>query len=250
MDEQVHDAMDKIFKGSIFESAGHGRLPAREGSTVLFVRRPEGLIEFKMAQSFIPTPYIDEIYETRRCGLANKEALDLFSTLSSHAFTRSGPGWKHEKCVHERLVMGGTALEIFRGPDKAFMQPSTRLLPGILDSFKVLGLDESFYWMPSGSNFDGIDSVLGTSDNCVYTIQATIAASHKDPIEGIKKVWGRFNQGIRAQRTWHHVVVTDAMSTATTNVNELSAKMATFTLGRGHDCVPVHVWGCVFVGAK
>jgi len=141
--------------------------------------------------------------------------------------------------------MGETALEIFRGVDKASMQPSTHLLPGILDSFKVLGLDESFYWMPSGSNLEGIDSVLGTSDNCVYTIQATIAASHKDPIEGIKKVWGCFNQGVRAQRMWHHVVVTNTMSTATMNVNELSAKMSKFTLGQGHDCVLVHVWGCV-----
>jgi len=71
MDEQVHDAMDKVFKGPIFESAGHGRLPHEEVSTVLFVRRPKGPIEFKKAQSFIPTPYIDEIYEMRRCGLAN-----------------------------------------------------------------------------------------------------------------------------------------------------------------------------------
>jgi len=60
------------------------------------------------------------------------------------------------------------------------------MLPGILDGLKQTNASDSFYWMPTGSNFQGVDSVLGTSDGIT-------AGDHKDPMEGIRKVWDHFN---------------------------------------------------------
>ena len=70
------------------------------------------------------------------------------------------------------------------------MQPSDLILPGTLGGLSGVEPRDSFYWMPSSSNFEGIDSVLGTLDRGIYTIQATIAADHTNPMNGIKKVWG------------------------------------------------------------
>ena len=106
----------------------------------------------------------------------NQYCFDLFFTLGSHALTRTGAGWAHEMAMHNRLGLGGMALVIFGSDGESTMQPSNCILPGTLGGLRQVGLKDSFYWMPSSSNFKGVDSVLGTLDGQVYTLQATIAA--------------------------------------------------------------------------
>ena len=98
--------------------------------------------------------------------------------------------------------------------------------------------------MPSSSNFEGVDSVLGTPDGGVYTIQATITSDHKDPKEGIRKVWRSFNADIRAQRTWNYVVVADTQQSAASYADMYSKSLSDFTLGI-NPRTNVQVWGCV-----
>jgi len=242
MGDQVEQSLREIFQPPlrIFDSVGNALLPQ---SRILSVRRPVGPVIFREAESFIPTPYLLEIFEGCRCQLPNQTALDLFSILSRHSFTRTVPGWEYEQRVHQRLGTDRAALEISQDHIESTMEPSTRMLPGILDGLKQTDVSDSFYWMPTGSNFQGVDSVLGTSDGGVYIIQAIIAGDHKDPMEGIRKVWDHFNRDVRAQRSWHYVIVADTKWAAMKYVNEFSTRKRGFTLGQ--EGVPVQVWGCV-----
>ncbi|KAE9389933.1 hypothetical protein BT96DRAFT_1066308, partial [Gymnopus androsaceus JB14] len=84
--------------------------------------------------------------------------------------------------------------------------PSTNLVPGTL-----AGLNQpkgtSFYWMPSVSNFPGIDAVLGDTDGNIFTVQCSIAMDHSAPNDGILKARQSIPSAIRNACSWHHVVV-------------------------------------------
>ncbi len=223
-------------------------LPQSEGSSVIFLRRtPGSSVDKDLGKTFIPTPHLLAILEEQRQTRSNKESLDLFYALSSHALTRTAAGWALEKSMHERLCMGGADLSIFQGPTEGptekHMRPSTRFLPGTLAGLKSAGDNDSFYWIPSVANFPGVDSVLGDTDGHVYTIQATIANTHTSPEPGIKKVWEQFRPEVRTSRIWHFVVITDSKQVADAYVEEFSRKLRNFTLGeaRAH----VQVWACV-----
>jgi hypothetical protein len=241
MNDEVLSSMATICQAplSIFRSA----LPRSEASNALFIRRPQGRIAFMEVESFFPTPYLIETFEKYRCQLANTDALNLFYMLRVHALTRTAAGWAHEHRMHKHLGTGRAALKIFRGNVESTMQSSTHMLPGILDGPKQIDVSDSFYWMPFVSNIQGVDSVLGTSDGAVYAIQAAIEGDHKEPMEGIRKVWTYFKPDVRAQRMWHYVVVANTELAATKYVNEFSKMMRGFILGE--ERVPVQVWGCV-----
>ena len=189
------------------------------------------------------------MFEAHCCNVANQHSLQLFCALSSHALTRTAAGWAHEKAMHTRMGTAGTALAIFANGSQSTMQPSALILPGTLGSLNGVECLESFYWMPSSSNFEGVDSVLGTPDGGVYTIQATIASDHKDPKEGIRKVWESFNADVRAQRTWHYVVVADTQQAAASYAEMYSNSFNNFTLGINRH-TNVQVWGCVLKNSR
>jgi len=249
LDRKIQRTVETLFKTSshIFGDLG---LPRSDASIVIFVRRSpptsecgiEHGIRFADVQSFIPTPHLRDIFETRFCKAVNDHYLRLFQALSFHSLTRSVTGWSHENTMHERLCRGGVALPIFGDNHQtSIMQPSTSILPGTIGGLKQAGAGESFYWMPSASNFVGVDSVLGTLDKRIYSIQATIADCHKDPMKGIEKVWAACTPRVRAECSWHYVVVTKTTQDAQKYVETFSEKLRDFKLGQR----PVMVWGCV-----
>ena len=245
IEREVKDAVETLCRNpsTILVPSGAGSMPRSEGSSVIFVRRPMGDTAFDKVISFIPTLYLLDIFESHCCEVAIKDSLQLFCALSSHALTRTAAGWAHEKSMHRRLGMGGAALRIFQDIHHSTMQPSTRVLPGTLGGLKQAGVSDSFYWMPSVANFQGVDSVLGTPDGQVYTIQATIANDHKDPMKGIQKVWNSFIPEVRTGRTWHYVIVADTKQGATIYMEKFSTKLSSFKLGNTR--ASVQVWGCV-----
>ena len=144
---------------------------------------------FNTAGAYIPTPHLNDMFGSHLNDVPNQQRIDLYYALSSHALTRSVGGWAHEKMMHERLIKDRAALGIFRGSVADTMQPSTNPLPGTLNGLGQAGVHGSFYWLPSVANFQGVDSVLGTPDGRLYTIQATTATEHTNPEMGIRKVW-------------------------------------------------------------
>ena len=87
----------------------------------------------------------------------------------------------------------------------------------------------------------GVDGVLADSAN-VFVLQATIAGDHRDPSEGLLKVWQNFDRRVRDQRTWHVVFVTDSEALAQESVDQFEAEK-NFILGGTK--IQVKARGCV-----
>ena len=121
------------------------------------------------------------------------------------------------------------------------MNPSRELLYGTVSVLARCGEHSTFYWLPSTSDFPGVDGVLADSAN-VFAVQATIASEHRDPWEGLRKVWQNFDRRVRDQRAWHVVFVTDSKALAQKYADQFEAGKS-FTLGRKQ--VKVEIWSCV-----
>ncbi|KAK7025327.1 hypothetical protein VNI00_016109 [Paramarasmius palmivorus] len=226
--------------------------PESGGSNLLFLRperllADDGTIAVSSSIPFIPTRHLGEIFDEARSRLSNLRAIELFCTLSSHALTRSSAAWKHEVDMHTRMSSGGSALVIksHGGKDQMQMQPSTcPLLTGTAAGIRTAAVNGSFYWMPSVSNFPGIDGVLGDTACNLYALQATIATEHDDPRAGIQAIWDQLTPEKRKGRTWHFVVVGNDPAMVDIHVKRFSDELATFTLGRSPK-VRIKVWGCL-----
>jgi hypothetical protein len=212
---------------------------SEENSSIIFLRRRPGSVNFVDAEPFIPTPHLINIFEKHHHEIAYKESLLWSYALSPHALTKASADWAHEKLTHDRLGLDRAVLKIFRDTSEKTIQPSSRLLSGTLTGLEKAGVSDSFYWIPSVVNIPGVDGVLGNTDGHVYTIQATLSNEPNSPIEGIKKVWAQFTPEVQTGRTWHHVVVTNTNSGAVANVEKLLEPLSNLTLPF------VQVWGCV-----
>ena len=167
------------------------RLTPSTGSTVLFIKPHRPLAPgtqsvANSAKSFyhIPTPHLSEIFHSARQSMDNEKALQLFNMLASHALTRDGPAWNLEKRMHAYLCSNSQPLTIFNAQQTLKMAPSQRLLAGTAGALARCSEFPTFYWLPSSSNFPGIDGVLSDRDN-VYAVQATIADEHGSPVKAL-----------------------------------------------------------------
>ncbi len=191
--------------------------------------------------NYIPTPYLSEIFHSARQSLAKEKALQLFQGLSFHATTRSAPAWRFEKSVHVHLSSNCRPLTIFNEHQSSKMKPSRRLLAGTAAALARCSEFSSFYWLPSTSNFPGVDGVLANRRN-VYAVQANIADEYCSPEQGLQKVWAMFDQEVRDKRVWHVVFVTDSKTLASRYAATYAKELKDFSLGKDKE---VNVWGCV-----
>lgn len=232
--------------------AGDG-IPDGHGSAIFFVRpRRRFTSNGKIATSsrticFIPTTFLDEIFAKCCANFSNEKSHDLFVAFSPHSVTRTTAGWQHEMNVHRRLsTAGAPPVTIFNHDrtEEMTMHPSVHVVPGTAASLKNTSSSEAFYWMPSTLNWEGIDGVLGDTDNNIYAVQAITASDHSSPVEGLKKAWLGVAPSVRPHRRWHFVVVADNVAAAGGLVNQFSSQLKDFKLGPGKGA-RVQVWGCV-----
>lgn len=252
---EAERAADKLCsaRSLVASKVAGGGIPDSHGSAIGFVRPHRRFTSNgKIAASsraiwFIPTTFLDEIFAKCCTNFSNEKSHDLFIAFSSHSLTRTTAGWQHEMNVHRRLTtVGVPPLTIFNHnrSEEMQMHPSAHLIPGTATGLKQTSADEVFYWMPSVINWEGIDGVLGDTDNNVYAVQATIASDHSSPAEGLKKAWLGVAPSVRSQCRWHLVVVADNIAAAGGLVKPFSSQLEDFKLGPGKG-VRVQVWGCV-----
>ena len=198
---------------------------------------------------FIPTDYLASILEERLTGSStNAKFLELFGLLSSHAYTRTGAGWILEREMHARLLTGANPLHIARqardGVERRrVLKPAHKRLPSTLAALKTVGLSDVFYWIPSASNFPGIDAVLGDGSGYIYALQATLTSDHCSPVDGLRLLRKSLHPEVRKERPLHVVVVSDTQTTADALVAQFTTDLqAQWTQGR------VGVWSCVWDG--
>lgn len=219
------------------------------GFTILFVvpHRPLVPGTSRVASSVdsicqIPTPYLSEVFNSVRRSLANEKALQLFQALSLHSVTRPAAAWGFEKRVHVHLSSNSPPLSIFNQHQTSEMVPSQRLLAGTAGALTRCREFPSFYWLPSTSDFPGVDGVLADHVN-VYAVQVTTADEHDSPVEGLRKVWTMFDREVRDNRVWHVVFVTNSEKLASRHAAMYATELKDFTLGQHKK--EVNVWGCV-----
>ncbi|TFK82894.1 hypothetical protein K466DRAFT_529784 [Polyporus arcularius HHB13444] len=217
------------------------------GLTILFVVPYRPLVPgtSRVARSVrsiyhIPTTYLSEIFNSVRQSLAYEKALQLFQALSLHSLTRPAAAWKFEKSVHVHLSSNSPPLSIFNRHQMSEMVPSQQLLAGTAAALARCSEFSSFYWLPSASNFPGVDGVLANRRN-IYAVQANIADEYNSPEQGLQKVWAMFDQEVRDQRVWHVVFVADSKTLASRYVATYAKELKDFALGQDK----VTVWGCV-----
>jgi hypothetical protein len=221
--------------------------PESLDSNILFIRphRPHGfdIGSSELYSVFIPTPFLNEIFEARRSRVSNINSLQLFQAFSKHSLTRVSAGWSHEIIVHHRLCSNGKPFPIFNADATSTMPPSTHLLPGTARGLKGAEPNIPFYWMPSVVNLPGVDSVLGDGSGNIYAVQATIASDYSSPYKGLKKIWDTAGPSLQKQGVWHFVIASDTKSTADTHVAKFSQELKDKTFGPQKVCMKV--WGCV-----
>ncbi|KAJ7211279.1 hypothetical protein GGX14DRAFT_624105 [Mycena pura] len=228
----------------------NARALSSTGSAAVFVRpfRSEGRRWPSSSQVFIPTEYLAGIVGNQGTQLANADALKLFAALSTHSFTRSPAGWKFKMDMHHLLCGGGAAIIIEKFSDlgeiigeKMDMTPATKLLPGTLDSLASASSSDAFYWLPSVTNFPGIDGVLAHGDGNVFAVQSTLSTEHVCPADGLKKAW-KHMAWARDAHSWHFVAVANTTATARNLGRSVAKDLEMFTLGRLK--TKVDVWSC------
>ncbi|RPD72557.1 hypothetical protein L226DRAFT_490073 [Lentinus tigrinus ALCF2SS1-7] len=234
---------------SALRSHGTVVAPHSTGSSILFLSpyRPRDPVTRRVTSSslsipYIPTPFLTRIFNSERVQQTNDKALELFNSLSTHAFTRSSSAWHFERCMHAYLCGNSQPLSIFFAQHSSTMTPSQQLLVGTASALARCSMYPAFYWLPSASNFPGIDGVLADSAN-VYAVQATISDDHRSPADGLRKLWTKFDRKIRQARAWHVVFVAPSEDLARGLAARCTGEMGDLTLGRSK--VPVKIWGCV-----
>ncbi|THH19320.1 hypothetical protein EUX98_g8802 [Antrodiella citrinella] len=248
---------------AVYMSIALPGLAHSQGSAILFARpyRPPHKVYSDAGAKFaVPTAFLDDIFHTAATSRTNSIALDLFFALSSHSLTRTSAGWVLEQSVH-RALCSDNAFDIRRtlrpaespaSPGKIAVDPrdtsrtiqaSQKLLCGTVSALARVANFRTFYWIPSVANFPGVDSVLANDDD-VYAIQVTLSNEHSNPGDGLKKLWQSYDKDVRAQRTWHLIVVADNDELA--RKHEVDFARLGITLGP--EKVPVRFWSCVYNG--
>ena len=224
--------------------------PQSVGSTILFIKPRFPLRVKKYTPDFdpfIPTAYLADILNLERLKLSDDDAWELFAVLSPHAQTRAGAGWVFERHVHSSLCCQSAPLTIFRGDESKTIRPSRQLLAGTIGALAHVKAYPSFYWIPSQANFPGIDGVLADDKN-IYAVQATIAEEHRNPMDGLRKIWRNFERDVRMERAWHLVVIAADESLARDYANHFAQTVEASPLRAGTHATAtksVKVWGCV-----
>ncbi|KAJ7743168.1 hypothetical protein B0H16DRAFT_1423152 [Mycena metata] len=218
--------------------SAQGMLPIGEGSSLMFLDRVG-----TKAHLSIPTRYLGQILDQRAHDLTNERAFELFSMLSSHSLTRSGAGWGHEIAVHRLMIKEGKTLALQHLAQQMNMPTTSNLLYGTIAALGRTHFKIPFYWMPSAANFPGIDSVLGDTQGNIFILQATIAQEHRDPKDGIRKIWAAMPD-FRRRCTLHFVLVCEDESQADELLRLLIQDMQNFTVG--NQKLAVNLWTCVF----
>ena len=81
------------------------------------------------------------------------------------------------------------------------------------------------YWIPSGSEFPGLDGYFDDGERNVYVLRASVASDRRSPRDGLEKLWRCVSQDARSRRAWHFVVVGGQRDAAMGAAKELESRL-------------------------
>ncbi|KAF8996097.1 hypothetical protein BDZ89DRAFT_971246, partial [Hymenopellis radicata] len=221
------------------------RLPTSHTSNILFIR-PEGGSTGSLTPAVkrtIPTKFLSEFLDAHSTLLPSESLLDLFVRLSSHSLlTRTWAGWRYEMDMHRHMCTEGNVVHLYGIGKQGQMNliSPNRVLSGTESSLKCAPAAQGFYWLPLVVDFLGIDGILGDINGDVFALQATTAADHVNPHDGLKQAWTAMST--RAHCHWHYVLVCSSQEDVEALLDVFVPHLKDLKLG---DQCPVKVWVCV-----
>src|SRR6266508_3800744 len=110
--------------------------------------------------------------------------------------------------MHLEMCIGSKRYEVFNTSAKSHMHSASLAPGGTASTLRAAAHNRPspFYWFPSIVNYPGIDGVLVNGNN-IFALQATIADTHDEPRDGLKKVWQTIGAAVAQNFTWHFVIV-------------------------------------------
>lgn len=164
-------------------------------SSIFFIRpsRPEwngGKINRLQPIIYIPTMHIVDILGKAVGQHSQSVKIAFFNIMETYSPTRSAGGIIFESWCHS-LFTSGESIEIEWHSCDAVAELEDTLPSTLETAIEFVSTKDalqkktpSFYWIPSRTNFPGIDGALFTEHE-VYAIQATLATSHPSPQPGL-----------------------------------------------------------------
>jgi len=155
-------------------------------------KTPTGAISRKRSYISVPTPTIRCILAEALQGQDNLVKLQFYNALSHHPNTRQAAGfifesWFHsffivKKKINCQWVVGGSVGAIVRFPTTS-TTAGVHLIPATKNAPK--SAKPPYYWIPSKTNFPGIDSALVLKHE-IFVFQVTVSSAHTSPIDGLQ----------------------------------------------------------------
>lgn len=191
-----------------FQRFDYGRYDV--SSSLFFIKRGKDAHD---SQIFIPTKYLAKKFALALITVCQESQIFFFSQMARHPSSRVTAGWIFENIIHARLLVP-PVISIHQGKESHPLPdlPYT-LLQGTEAALSQATREATFpfYWVPSNTNFVGINSVICTSDE-VYVFQITIAQEPTTPQSGLNKLWPILDQ--TRQKVWNVVFVSPTLSDA------------------------------------
>lgn len=202
----------------------------------------------------VPTEHLNEKLASASERATKIQAIELYSILSSNAYTKSSEGWMFEKRVHSAVAHSGVPLQMKRKRHILNVRVSdSRTLPtsfpqitagthkGLVEA--VDNTPRELYWIPSRQNFPGLDSVLIIGSD-LYALQITVASEHKSPINGVTLIYQILTAQQSKKFNWHFVIIVKNQHVASTYTS-WAEEMA-----RAFSPRPVTAWTCAYPGVR
>ena len=146
-------------------------------------------IHRQLSTLYVPTQTIRRILAEALREKDNHIKLRFYNALSYHPSTRHAAGFIFETWFHSFCIAGKSIAckWVVQGPGDAIIQiPTTPDAPDLLPATKDApgSATPPYYWIPSKTNFPGIDSAL-VLEGEIFAFQVTLGSNHKSPIDGL-----------------------------------------------------------------
>ncbi|KAF9237894.1 hypothetical protein BU15DRAFT_75695 [Melanogaster broomeanus] len=187
-------------------------------SALIFIRpkrdKSKGFLR-RHCDLYVPTGRLNHAIIRALLTQESLTRLHFFSATSSHASMRGAAGYIFEQWVHARFLSGVRV-------SCTWLNSESKSLPRILAAAlpsKLITTNDAlkteippFYWRPVSINFPGVDGLL-CRGNDVYAIQCTISATHRSPLDSLRRLQEII--GKEGKISWRVLFVGSSTSQAT-----------------------------------
>jgi len=179
---------------SMLDQAVQGNLPDNAPSMFFFVQpmKTSTGTRRQRPSAYVPTPTIRRILAEALGEQGDHIKLQFYNALSYHPNTRQAAGfifetWFHSFVIAKKSIVCKWVAQPEGSGHVTIQLPTTPVAIDLLPAIKDAPATPPYYWIPSKSNFPGIDSAL-VLEGGIFAFRVTLKAKHKSPILGLRRL--------------------------------------------------------------